>query len=129
MSLEARLRNLLVSFKGACERLEELLARDECSVNEVLDCLYEVKERISSMEVLLLAHLVEARQEVAMPLIKLISTITSTSLSVELDLARLALQGASAVKKIKVKDFKSLLDLVSSVLASPKFKLLASLGL
>jgi hypothetical protein len=118
MSLEARLRNLLVSFKGACERLEELLAREECSVNEVLDCLYEIKERISSMEALLLAYLVEARQEVAMSLIEFTSAITSTSLSIELDLARLVLQGASAVKKIKVEDFKPLLDLVSSVLAS-----------
>jgi len=102
------LREELAHFKRACERLEELLARTRSEVSEVMECLHEMKERVSNVEALLLVHLVKAGLATPKPLIELLSAVSLASLVVELNLARLALQGASALKKIKTGGFEAL---------------------
>ena len=115
-ALSARLREELTSLKRACKRLEELLTRARSEVNEVLERLHEIKERISIVEALLLVHLVKAENATSKPLIELLSVASSASLLFELNLARLALQGASALRKIEVRGAEALLDLLGSTL-------------
>ncbi|GEM_PF-3171417 len=115
-ALSARLREELASLKRACKRLEELLTRARSEVNEVLERLHEIKERISIVEALLLVHLVEAGATTPKPLIELLSAASSASLLVELNLARLALQGTSALRNISVKGVEVLSDFLSSAL-------------
>jgi len=73
-----------------------------------MECLHEIKERVSDVEALLFVYLVKAGPATPKPLIELLSAVSSASLVVELNLARLALQGASALKKIKIKGFEAL---------------------
>ena len=113
-ALSARLREELASLKRACKRLEELLTRARSEVSEVLERLHEIKERVSNVEALLLVHLVEVGATTSKPLIELLSVASSASLLVELNLARLALQGTSALRKISVRGIEALSDSLNS---------------
>jgi len=106
------LREELTSLKRACSKLEELLARAGCEVDEVLEGLHEIKERVGNVEALLLVRLVEAGPATSKPLVELLSAASSASLIVELNLARLALQGASALRKIKIRGVEALSSLL-----------------
>jgi hypothetical protein len=114
-----RLKDEIASFKKEYEKLKDFLKGAEYNISDVRACLHEIKDRISHINILFGAYLVENGQKpITMPTTELMSKIDLALVLLESHPAqsRFAIQGALALSGVKIEDVAAFLNWLDSVL-------------
>jgi hypothetical protein len=120
MSITSRLKNEITSFRKEYEKLKDFLVGAEYDISDVRVCLHEIKDKISRINVLLIAYLMEKGQKpiTIIPTDELISKIDLALMLIEMypKETRLAVQTALGLSRVKIEDVAAFLDLLHSTL-------------
>jgi hypothetical protein len=118
MSITSQLKNEIASFRKEYEKLKDFLIGAEYDISDIRACLHEIKDRISRINILLSLYLKEKGQKPAtiIPTDELISKIDLALVFIEVDPknARLYIQAALRLSRVKIEDVAAFLDLLGS---------------